>query len=81
MDFLEKLSDRKQCYFVDLFVRVSNAVAITMYKRLGMLKFSSFSCVFSLNLSFSISTQAMQFIGKSLDTIQAKKTLLVSIEC
>jgi N-terminal acetyltransferase B complex catalytic subunit len=26
---------RKQAYFVDLFVRVSNRVAVDMYKRLG----------------------------------------------
>ena len=26
---------RKNCYFVDLFVRVSNSVAISMYKKLG----------------------------------------------
>lgn len=26
---------RKQAYFVDLFVRVSNKVAIQMYKQLG----------------------------------------------
>lgn len=26
---------RKRAYFVDLFVRVSNQVAINMYKRLG----------------------------------------------
>ena len=27
--------DRKRCYFVDLFVRVSNKVAVDMYHRLG----------------------------------------------
>ena len=32
MDALEKISEQKKCFFVDLFVRVSNAVAITMYK-------------------------------------------------
>ena len=32
MDALEKISEQKKCWFVDLFVRVSNAVAITMYK-------------------------------------------------
>lgn len=26
---------RKHCYFVDLFVRVSNKVAVDMYRRLG----------------------------------------------
>lgn len=29
------IDDRKQAYFVDLFVRVSNIVAIDMYKKLG----------------------------------------------
>ena len=32
MDALEKISEQKKCWFVDLFVRVSNTVAITMYK-------------------------------------------------
>ena len=35
MDFLEEVSELKKCYFVDLFVRVSNTVAVTMYKNLG----------------------------------------------
>ncbi|CAL4134008.1 unnamed protein product, partial [Meganyctiphanes norvegica] len=35
MDILEDISEKKNCYFVDLFVRVSNAVAISMYKKLG----------------------------------------------
>ncbi|CAK9291500.1 unnamed protein product [Gordionus sp. m RMFG-2023] len=35
MKHLEDYSDRQNCYFVDLFVRVSNTVAITMYKKLG----------------------------------------------
>jgi len=35
MDALEKISEQKKCMFVDLFVRVSNAVAITMYRALG----------------------------------------------
>ncbi|EYC17068.1 hypothetical protein Y032_0031g2258 [Ancylostoma ceylanicum] len=32
---LEHISDMKKAYFVDLFVRVSNHVAISMYKALG----------------------------------------------
>jgi len=35
MKHLEDVSEEKRGYFVDLFVRVSNAVAINMYKRLG----------------------------------------------
>ncbi|KAG5858460.1 hypothetical protein JTB14_025069, partial [Gonioctena quinquepunctata] len=35
MNFLEDVSEKKRAYFVDLFVRVSNKVAITMYKNLG----------------------------------------------
>lgn len=27
--------NRKRCYFVDLFVRVSNKVAVDMYNKLG----------------------------------------------
>ncbi len=34
MHLLEEVSEHKKCYFVDLFVRVSNRVAVTMYKSL-----------------------------------------------
>ena len=33
--FNEYFSNRKNAYFVDLFVRISNKVAIDMYKKLG----------------------------------------------
>uniref|UniRef100_A0A2C9JJ74 N-alpha-acetyltransferase 20 n=1 Tax=Biomphalaria glabrata TaxID=6526 RepID=A0A2C9JJ74_BIOGL len=35
MNGLEDISEKKQCYFVDLFVRVSNKVAVAMYEKLG----------------------------------------------
>ncbi|KAH9492916.1 N(alpha)-acetyltransferase 20, NatB catalytic subunit [Bulinus truncatus] len=35
MNGLEEISEKKQCYFVDLFVRVSNKVAVAMYEKLG----------------------------------------------
>ena len=35
MDMLEKVSESKKCYFVDLFVRASNTSAIAMYHKLG----------------------------------------------
>lgn len=35
MHFIYYLFYRKKAYFVDLFVRVSNKVAINMYKNLG----------------------------------------------
>ncbi|KAF4527306.1 hypothetical protein B566_EDAN001080 [Ephemera danica] len=35
MAYLEEVSERKRAYFVDLFVRVSNQVAIKMYTALG----------------------------------------------
>lgn len=36
MSLLEEVSERSyNAYFVDLFVRVSNALAISMYKRFG----------------------------------------------
>ncbi|XP_012278776.1 N-alpha-acetyltransferase 20 [Orussus abietinus] len=35
MKSLEQISEKKQAYFVDLFVRVSNKVAIKMYHELG----------------------------------------------
>lgn len=39
MQFLEDVSDSKQCYFVDLFVRISNDVAVAMYKALKYVVF------------------------------------------
>lgn len=35
MNTLEEISERKKCFFVDLFVRVSNKVAVDMYNKLG----------------------------------------------
>lgn len=35
MKFLEDVSEKKRCFFVDLFVRVSNTIAINMYHHLG----------------------------------------------
>ncbi|KAG4073657.1 hypothetical protein HA402_000881 [Bradysia odoriphaga] len=35
MNFLEDVSEKKKTFFVDLFVRVSNKVAINMYTNLG----------------------------------------------
>lgn len=35
MKLIESASDQELCYFVDLFVRVSNTLAITMYERFG----------------------------------------------
>ncbi|KAH3854821.1 N-alpha-acetyltransferase 20-like [Dreissena polymorpha] len=35
MSNLEEISEKKMCYFVDLFVRVSNKVAVEMYNKLG----------------------------------------------
>lgn len=35
MNFLEDISEKKRCFFVDLFVRVSNTIAINMYHELG----------------------------------------------
>ena len=35
MGILEEASEAKECIFIDLFVRVSNEVAVSMYKKLG----------------------------------------------
>ncbi|XP_065201979.1 N-alpha-acetyltransferase 20 [Planococcus citri] len=35
MNWLEDVSEKKHAYFVDLFVRVSNKVAISMYQAMG----------------------------------------------
>jgi N-terminal acetyltransferase B complex catalytic subunit len=35
MNYLERVSEDYRGFFVDLFVRASNAVAIEMYRKLG----------------------------------------------
>lgn len=35
MNYLEKVSEKHKGFFVDLFVRASNKVAIEMYEKLG----------------------------------------------
>ena len=47
MRCLEDVSERKHCYFVDLFVRSSNKVAIAMYKNLGYKVFRKVSGYYS----------------------------------
>ena len=39
MNTLEEISEQKKCFFVDLFVRVSNTVAVAMYRTLGYVVF------------------------------------------
>ena len=43
MRFLEDVSEHKKCYFVDLFVRVSNHVAVQMYKKMGYVVYREMS--------------------------------------
>ena len=35
MNYLERVSEEHKGFFVDLFVRAGNNVAISMYKKLG----------------------------------------------
>jgi N-terminal acetyltransferase B complex catalytic subunit len=35
MNYLERVADSQEGFFVDLFVRASNTVAIEMYRKLG----------------------------------------------
>jgi hypothetical protein len=35
MKLIESASEQQSCYFVDLFVRVSNSLAISMYEHFG----------------------------------------------
>mmetsp|Transcript_10772 Transcript_10772/g.14069 ORF Transcript_10772/g.14069 Transcript_10772/m.14069 type:complete len:89 (+) Transcript_10772:855-1121(+) len=40
MSYLEYVSrDMHNCYFVDLFVRASNSLAISMYEKFGYIKY------------------------------------------
>nr|ACO14941.1 N-acetyltransferase 5 [Caligus clemensi] len=45
MNALEMISEKRKCYFVDLFVRVSNVVAINVYLKLGY-------CVYRIVLEY-----------------------------
>ncbi|QQP55701.1 N-acetyltransferase 5 [Caligus rogercresseyi] len=45
MNALETISEKRRCYFVDLFVRVSNKVAINVYLNLGY-------CVYRMVLQY-----------------------------
>ena len=56
MSALEEISEKKHCFFVDLFVRVSNKVAINMYKALG---YTIYRKVFTsmLCLNYSVARQ------------------------
>ena len=47
MNFLEDVSERKKCYFVDLFVRCSNEVAVNMYKNLGYVVYRKISAYYT----------------------------------
>ena len=47
MEFLEEVSESKKCYFVDLFVRVSNEVAVGMYKALKYVVFRTMKDYYS----------------------------------
>ena len=39
MTALEDISEQKKCFFVDLFVRMSNTVAVAMYRSMGYVVF------------------------------------------
>lgn len=47
MKLLEDVSEQKKCYFVDLFVRVSNSVAVSMYKNLGYVVYRTITNYYS----------------------------------
>lgn len=49
MNKLELISERKHCYFVDLFVRVSNKTAINMYYNLGYIVYRRITDYYSSN--------------------------------
>ncbi|KAG2424388.1 hypothetical protein HXX76_014597 [Chlamydomonas incerta] len=48
MDILEEISDKvHNCYFVDLFVRKSNSVAINMYAKFGYIVYRTVTGYYS----------------------------------
>lgn len=55
MAALERISEDKKCFFVDLFVRVSNAVAINMYRNLGYVVYRTVLQYYSSSSSDSAS--------------------------
>ena len=77
MDALEKISEQKKCMFVDLFVRVSNTVAITMYKvkrRLFQDKIKLIVFVWGFKVCIITKTIILQALGYAGDlTINGKR--------
>ncbi|XP_063705444.1 N-alpha-acetyltransferase 20 [Culicoides brevitarsis] len=72
MQFLENVSEKKRCYFVDLFVRVSNRVAINMYTNLG---YSVFRTVLEYYLGETENENALD-MRKALSMDVNKKSII-----
>lgn len=71
MNYLERVSDNHNGFFVDLFVRASNKVAIEMYQKLG---YSIYQTV-NKYYSSSIDTSGEDAYGKLFDIIDMRKSL------
>ena len=72
MSALEEISEKKHCFFVDLFVRVSNLVAINMYKALGYTIYRKviFRCVMNDLYIFLIPYVAPRFLNYSVFSLR-----------
>lgn len=53
MNYLENISIKTDCYFVDLFVRSTNKVAIEMYKAFGKIFNDNLFVITLLKLYFA----------------------------
>jgi len=71
MKYLEDISEIKKCYFVDLFVRVSNTTAITMYKNLGYIVYRTV-----LNYYSGIPDEDAYDMRKALSADVNKKSII-----
>lgn len=69
MKFLEDVSEKKRCFFVDLFVRVSNQIAINMYQLLGYI-------VYRLVLEYYSGDENAYDMRKALKRDVEKKSMI-----
>ena len=75
MNTLEETSERRKCFFVDLFVRVSNTVAVTMYENLGYVTYRRIKEYYSSSSSNGACEDALD-MRKSLSRDKDKTSMI-----
>ena len=73
MDYLEKISEQKKCYFIDLFVRKSNVRAISMYEGFSFIKYREIIDYYAKRNSSSENAYDMR---KAMSRDKEKKSII-----